>query len=333
MHSTSGFAGDILGHVDLLWLAAVSSSTCRSYTTGFQHFLRFLTLYGVVILNGQLPTLHEDLLIQFVAYCHKYLSLKYSTIKLYLAGVRFHYLKDGQANPFTHTDRLQYILRGVKRWQQSLGTRPRYPITYNLLRQMCGLLQAGVFSPFTDIMLTCACQLAYFGFLRCGEFTVRSSTTLQDMLCIEDVSFALDGLSYDLQLRVSKTDPFRRGITIHIFRNGSLCPVMSMQKFIQMRISQGAVGLSPLFVDFDNSVLTRDKFIRHMRHLLSRLGCNDSKYCGHSFRIGAATSAASAGIPDHMIQTLGRWTSSCYVRYIKTSHSDLCAAQKQMCVV
>ena len=104
-----------------------------------------------------------------------------------------------------------------------------------------------------------------------------------------------------------------------------------MLKFIQIRIKQGATMQSPLFMEADHSVLTRDRFIRYLRHLLACLGLDDSKYCGHSFRIGAATSAGAAKIPDHMIKTLGRWTSACYVRYIRTSKVALCAAQSQMC--
>ena len=52
----------------------------------------------------------------------------------------------------------------------------------------------------------------------------------------------------------------------------------------------------------------------YRRHLLVRLGLNDNMYNGHSFRTGAATSAAKAGTDGHLIQTLCRLSSNCYTR-------------------
>ena len=46
------------------------------------------------------------------------------------------------------------------------------------------------------------------------------------------------------------------------------------------------------------------------------------KYSSHSFRIGAASAAAAAGIPDWQIQALGRWSSDCYRGYIRLPDSN-----------
>ena len=46
-------------------------------------------------------------------------------------------------------------------------------------------------------------------------------------------------------------------------------------------------------------------------------------YAGHSFRIGAATSAAAAGIPAHMIQALGHWSSDAFKLYVRSSRDSL----------
>ncbi|EDO46623.1 predicted protein [Nematostella vectensis] len=46
--------------------------------------------------------------------------------------------------------------------------------------------------------------------------------------------------------------------------------------------------------------------------------------------IGAASVAAQNGIPDHLIQTLGRWRSGAYQLYIRTPASALVGASRRL---
>jgi len=147
---------------------------------------------------------------------------------------------------------------------------------------------------------------------------------------MKDINISDDKLHYSVFLKVSKTDPFRQGVHINIYSNNKLCPLSSMQQFYAMKLSQGAHAHSPLFCN-NHSVVTRQQFISHIRHILSILALNETNYNGHTFRIGAATSAVAGGIEVHMIQTLGRWSSSCYTRYIRTSEEVLSNAQQKMC--
>ena len=60
-----------------------------------------------------------------------------------------------------------------------------------------------------------------------------------------------------------------------------------------------------------------------MRAALDCAGLNSSAYAGHSFRIGAATTASKRGIPDATIKMLGRWESSAYTLYVRTPRESL----------
>ena len=84
----------------------------------------------------------------------------------------------------------------------------------------------------------------------------------------------------------------------------------------------------PLFLLENGSAIHRRNFLTTFREI--RTNHADSHITGHSMRVGVATSAAKARIEDHLIKSLGRWTSDSYVRYIKTPDSAIKHAQQSM---
>ncbi|CAG2252211.1 unnamed protein product [Mytilus edulis] len=165
----------------------IANTTRTVYDTGFRKFETFMLLNGFQF--SSLPPISEDILIYFIAHCFKILSLQYSTIKLYLCGIRI----------YTNKER---------------------------------------FSP------------------------------------------------------TNQTDP--------------------------------------LFITIDKKPLERQYFITCIKKVLDICGFNSSHYNGHSFRIGAATSAGKAKIEDHLIKTLGRWTSDSYIRYIRVTPASIKTAQSRL---
>jgi len=84
----------------------------------------------------------------------------------------------------------------------------------------------------------------------------------------------------------------------------------------------GAPG--PLFLLENGQPLSRDRLSSWLRSIFSGAGI-PGNFSSHSFRIGAATVAARNGVPDHLIQALGRWTSNAYLGYIRTPAEALAA--------
>ena len=125
-----------------------------------------------------------------------------------------------------------------------------------------------------------------------------------------------------VQLKVSKTEPFRNGQTIVIGKaNSHLCPLSAMLAYLESRTSFPTTG--PLFTFQSGSFFTQGRLTNETRLLLSKEGLNSSEFACHSFRIGAATTAASANLPPWIIKVLGRWSSDCFEQYIKTPPSVL----------
>ena len=131
-----------------------------------------------------------------------------------------------------------------------------------------------------------------------------------------------------IRFKYSKADPFGKGhiVTLHA-TNTLTCPVQAMRHYLKLRSYHAQ---SPLFLLADGTVLTRFKFITSLRCLPAKVGLQAELYAGHSFRIGAATTAAAAGLPDWLIQAMGRWSSECYKRYIRLTNTSLRQACLEM---
>ena len=157
-----------------------------------------------------------------------------------------------------------------------------------------------------------------------GELTVSSDSSFDARSNLTFDDLALDRPANPkivrIHLKQSKTDQFRQGVNIFIGRTGdNLCPVTALLAYLAVR----GRGPGPLFRFKDGKVLTRGRFISHIRRALDALGLVSADYAGHSFRVGAATTAAERGIPDSTIKALGRWKSSAFLRYIRTPREHL----------
>ena len=166
--------------------------------------------------------------------------------------------------------RLHYVLRGIKSEEakKNLPPKPRLPVTPTILIQIYQILRQHP-EDFDNIMLWSAFLLCFFGFLRSGEITIPNTTSYDHAVHLNFSDIVADHNVppniLQIKLKASKTDPFHRGINIHIGRtNNTLCPVTSLLNYLTGR--GNAPGL--LFHFKDHSPLTKSRFTsRRHRYL------------------------------------------------------------------
>ena len=121
-------------------------------------------------------------LVQYAAYLAR--SLKYSSIKSYLAAVRHLHIRNSYDLDFKKYPRLQLICKGIKR-TQGCSTRVRLPITVHHLKLFFCLLAIPHTSNYDS--LWDAMNLAFFGFMYLGQLTCNSKFSFETHLSPSDV--------------------------------------------------------------------------------------------------------------------------------------------------
>ena len=139
----------------------------------------------------------------------------------------------------------------------------------------------------------------------------------------EDIEFVEEGVK--IRVKRSKTDQFGEGYLkgIPYFTDQSLCPVMTLQKLIQIsKISSG-----PIYRKFNkgfnlSSIRLSDQTIALLiKAYLEKAGLDSKNYSGHSLRSGFATVTADSGADERSIMAMtGHKTSQMVRRYIREAN-------------
>ena len=79
--------------------------------------------------------------------------------------------------------------------------------------------------------------------------------------------------------------------------------------------------------------LTRARFAAEVRRALSSAGIDQSQYCSHSFRIGAATTTAAKGIEESIIKNVRAMGECCISVVCAYSQEPAAGGVKSPCSV
>nr|XP_006813956.1 PREDICTED: uncharacterized protein LOC102807347 [Saccoglossus kowalevskii] len=292
---------------------SIAPGTRRTYHAGQTRYLLFCRMYGM----NPYP-LTQRLTILFMTHLATS-SLTYGTLKVYLAAIIRAHIEAGFTSSIRDDLLLHFTMQGIKR-HHGVPNRVKLPITIALMRMLKNTVaNHPTICDHDKAMLWSAFTLAFFGFLRVSEFIAPTSMTFdpQRTLLTADITCNTDLI---IALKASKTDPFRRGCNIIIAPSqSSVCAVQAYQAYKALHSS---VAHLPAFQFANSNFLTRQAVSNHIRDLLTRASVPDvNHYTTHSFRSGAATTAADANLPDWLIKALGRWRSDAYQTYIRTPPS------------
>ena len=226
-----------------------------------------------------------------------------ATIASALSAVGYFHNLKSLPDPTQHFI-VRKVLKGVSNLHK--GSDLRIPISTSILSELIAAASKVTCSAYEGKLLAAMFALMFFGFLRLGEVTASPHN-----LCFDNVS--LDGLTCSITF-LSFKHCSGLPVTIGVSRLDSpICPVSLLADFLKIRGS----GTGPLFCYPRGLPVSPGHFRSLLAAAVARCGRSDLKITPHSFRIGAATHAAAQGLSTTLIQSMGRWKSDAFRRYIR----------------
>ncbi|KAF8220064.1 hypothetical protein L208DRAFT_1417220 [Tricholoma matsutake] len=276
---------------------AIEKSTSKGYATGARDYIQFC-------LAHHLPL---DPTPQTLARYIVYTSLFIASGPKYLTGV-CHFLQDLYPD-FDHNQEHPFIkstICGSKKVHADPITQ-KLPLHTSHLETFFHV--ACHTHAYDDLLFMVILSCCFYACHHSGEFIQKNDHSLFDWRkVIKRASLTFDGRHAQYHLPYHKGDPFFHGMNI-LFTPQQVADPISLQQFVQFR-DQLHGARAALFLCENGSHPTHSWFDSNFFALL------DLSFGGHSLCAGGVTFCASLGIPESVIQAIGRWSSTAWKIYI-----------------
>jgi hypothetical protein len=301
---------------ELLVGYGLRGNTHKTYSSAQRRYLNFCIEFHFLSIPAS-----EGVLLKYIAYLFQS-GLKGSSIKVYLAAVRsLHIFCNLQ--PPSHSDKIVLALKGAARL--SAPADRKLPITYLILTEIMSKLEG---RPDALLLKTAMC-VAFFGCFRAGELFLSDHEKFvpHKHVTYGDLSIDYNLCNLTIRLKQSKTDTYDKGVDVKIGCSGTpTCAYCLMLSFISQHPCP--VRESPLFMAPNLLALRKPHFISITKLTLALSGHDPSRYSGHSYRAGSATTGAASGMSAWELKLLGRWSSDAYQIYLRNPQLVSAFAQR-----
>lgn len=288
---------------------AWEQNTWKTYNSACKSYSRFCLSHGV----SQCFPPTGALLIAWMISLRFIHNLAASTSATYLTGLKG-ICKIGGIDVSCFDDfQLHYVMRGLRKsCPFKRAASPRLPITIWMLARFI----LGIGQSYDEKLFAAVFAVGIYGLLRAGEFVSKSGKV---SLCRADATWFPNRVELCIQ---SKTDVFKTGTTVILWKDGSICCPWTLLKFI-FDHEPDKHPFAPLLQNADGSPFSYSQLTRAVVLLAQVCGLDPSCFKTHSMRMGGATSLAILGFPSHVIQRAGRWKSLAYQLYPHPSRSQM----------
>jgi len=279
--------------------SAIEPGSASSYSSALNSYINFCSLHDFPVE----PT--PDTLSFFAVYmCH---HIKPKSVDSYLSGIC------NQLEPFFpdvrahgHHRLVVKTIQGCKKLHPSAPSRKR-PLTRSDLEAVSRHFSSS--SSDNDNLFITILFTGFHGLLRLGELVWPDHKKYK----ITAKLFFATRFNVIKNLPGHKADRFFDGNHVIIqATHWADEPFFPFISYIHAR-DQHFPCRPELWLKEDGSIPTKSWFIRCLRRLFP----SESNVGGHALRAGGATALAEAGIPLHIIQAIGRWSSEAFHIYIR----------------
>ena len=223
-----------------------------------------------------------------------------ATIATYISALAYVHKLKGAPDP-TNDFLIRKILKGASKSTQASDLR--VPVTPPMLLALIRAASNVANSPHESCLMQAMFSTMFHAFLRIGEVTTSPHNILTSQVVVLPSTVSITFLSFKHHCG----QPFT--LSIPASSSTEVCPVLLLSRYLTLR---GRAD-GPLFCHMNNAPIQPAKF----REFLNIANLSSSHITPHSFRIGAATYAATQGSSSQQIQAMGRWKSSAFQKYIR----------------